>query len=250
MNGTNGTAHSPPITPHFKIFFMFIWIILYQSEHSHNQRYIDICANITHNNLMEKEKSEAFIGKSIARIATKQTILDVGGGEPFSKWLKKYEPLFKNTTYQTFDYDSRTGAHVVGDIHAIPVTDNAYDAIICSSVLEHVRDPLTAMREMHRILKPGGYMFFYVPSIYPYHARKGHYPDIWRFFDDTIHILFKDFSSFEIEKRGGYFLALSFFVPMQHRLRSVLTPLATFLDKVFKTDRKNTTAGYYVFAIK
>jgi len=199
---------------------------------------------------MGKEQSQSFIDESIARITTKHNILDVGGGEPFTKWLKKYRHLFKDSTYRTFDYDSSTGADVVGDIHKIPISDNTYDAIICSSVLEHVRDPLTAMKEMYRILKPGGYMFFYVPSIYPYHARKGHYPDIWRFFDDTIQILFENFSSFEVKKRGGYFLALSFFVPMQHKFRNILTPLATFLDKVFQTDKKNTTAGYYVFAIK
>lgn len=199
---------------------------------------------------MEKEKSDSFITRSITKIATKHKILAVGGGEPFTKWLEKYKPLFIDNDYQTFDYDASTGAHVVGDIHAIPVSDNAYDATICSSVLEHVRDPLTAMKEMYRILKPGGYLFFYVPSIYPYHARKGHYPDVWRFFDDTIHILFDKFSSYEVEKRGGYFLALSFFIPMQHKLRKILTLSATFLDKMFQTDKKNTTAGYYVFAIK
>mgnify|MGYP003350217987 CR=1 FL=1 len=158
--------------------------------------------------------------------------------------------MFEGKNYQTFDYDSSTGADVVGDIHTIPVTDNTYDAIICSSVLEHVKNPVTAMSEMYRILKPGGYMFFYVPSIYPYHARKGHYPDLWRFFDDTIQMLFERFSSKEIRKQGGYFLALSFFVPFQHRLRWLLNPLAHILDTCFRTYKKNTTAGYYVFAVK
>lgn len=205
---------------------------------------------MAHNYSMIHKESKIFVDHSIQRIAKKHKILDVGGGEPFSKWLAEYKPLFKNIDYQTFDYDQSTGAHVVGDIHNIPVEDNSYDAIICSSVLEHVRDPLTAMSEMYRILKPGGYMFFYVPSIYPYHARKGHYPDMWRFFDDTIQVLFEKFSSKEIKKQGGYFFALSFFVPMQHTLRWFLTPLATLLDNLLQTHKKNTTAGYYVFATK
>src|SRR3989344_5108701 len=106
------------------------------------------------------------------------------------------------------------------------------------------------MDEMHRVLRHGGKMFFHVPSIYPYHAKKGFYPDYWRFFDDAIELLFKDFSKVECVKRGGYFKALLFFIPFQHRLRFVIDPLADFLDAVFKTERRTTTSGYYVFAIK
>lgn len=184
------------------------------------------------------------------RIAESPMVLDIGGGEPFGKWLKEYEHLFKTCEYKSFDYDASTGADVVGDIHAIPLPDDSVDAIICASVLEHVRDPITAAKELKRILKPGGKIFFYVPSIYPYHARKGHYPDLWRFFDDTMLQLFEGYSHIEIEKRGGYFMALSFFVPVQHRLRGILNPLASGLDRLFRTRSRTTTAGYYVYAVK
>ena len=199
---------------------------------------------------MKKEKSDSFVRKGIERIVEEKLILDVGGGKRFGKWLKQYEPLFEGCDYRTFDFDETTGADVVGDIHAIPLKDGSVDAIICSSVLEHVRDPLRAMTELTRILKPGGKMFFYVPSTKPYHAHHGHYPDFWRFFSDTIEVLFEGYSSIEVHKRGGYFLALSFFVPMQHKLRWLLTPCAELLDTLFKTDKRNTTAGFYVYAIK
>jgi len=199
---------------------------------------------------MTHERSKRFVDAGIARIAKHATVLDIGGGIRFGKWMAPYEPLFKEVDYRTFDYNASTGADVVGDIHTLPLEDDSVDAIICSSVLEHVRDPRKAMGELNRILKPGGQMFFYVPSMYPYHARKGHYPDYWRFFSDTIDDLFSDFKEKEVQKRGGYFLALSFFVPGQAKLRFLLTPLADFLDDVLKTERRNTTAGYYVFATK
>ena len=104
------------------------------------------------------------------------------------------------------------------------------------------------MSELRRILKPEGRLFLYVPSTYPYHARKGHYPDYWRFFEDTVSVLFEGFTSVTIKKRGGYFLALSFFVPMQHRIRFLLNPVSGFLDRLFQTEKRNTTAGYYVLA--
>lgn len=191
-----------------------------------------------------------FTDEKMQLLARYPMVLDIGGGEPLSKWLKPYRPLFKDVDYKSFDFDASTGADVVGDIHAIPLPDGSVDAIICASVLEHVRDPIRAMGELRRILKPGGAMFFYVPSIYPYHARKGAYPDTWRYFEDTMDILFNSFTKREIAKRGGYFLALSFFVPGQHRVRGLLDKLAWFLDTVFRTERRTTTAGYYVYAIK
>jgi len=193
---------------------------------------------------------EKYIEKKMEEISQEKPVLDVGGGKRFQKWLKKYEPLFENTHYQTMDYDSRTGADIVGDIHNIPLATEKIGAIICSSVLEHVENPIKAVQEMHRILKIGGKILVYVPSIYPYHAKKGSYPDYWRFFDDTLRMLFKDFIKVEIIKSGSYFKALFFFFPMQHKLQLFLSPLANFLDKVFKMGKRSTAAGYYVFAIK
>lgn len=179
-----------------------------------------------------------------------KVILDIGGGERFQKWLAPYKNLFEKCDYKTMDYDSSTGADVVGDIHAIPLKDATIDGIICHSVLEHIENPWKAMSEMTRVLRPGGKLFLYVPSIYPYHARKGSYPDYWRFFDDTLKVLFRDFHDVEIVKRGGYFKALFFFVPFQHKLRKVLDPMSALLDRIFKTENRVTTSGYYVYAIK
>ncbi len=165
------------------------------------------------------KSSKIFIDKKIKEISQEKIILDVGGGKRFQKWLKEYKHLFKNCDFKIMDYDNSIGADLVGDIHDIPLINNSVDAIICSSVLEHVENPIKAVKEMRRILKKNGKIFVYIPSIYPYHAKKGTYPDYWRFFDDTISLLFKDFKEVEIEKRGGYFKALSFFFPKQNRIR-------------------------------
>jgi len=191
-----------------------------------------------------------FIDEKVRDICLCPVVLDVGGGERFQKWLAPYKDLFVNCEYKTMDYDSRTGADVVGDIHAIPLADASIDGIICHSVLEHIENPIKAMEEMKRILKPGGKLFVYFPSIYPYHARRGSYPDYWRFFDDTVHLLFRGLRDVEIVKRGGYFKALFFVMPMQHRLRFIIDPLAGFLDRVLNTNTRVTTSGYYIYAIK
>lgn len=199
---------------------------------------------------METGKYKKFIDKKIAEIAKEKIVLDIGGGGRFTKWLSKYKNLFENCDYKTMDFDDSTGADIVGDIHNIPIKDESIDAIICSSVLEHVENPIISVREIHRILKKGGKLFVHIPSIYPYHARSGHYHDYWRFFDDTINLLFKDFSKVEFVKRGAYFKAIFFFLPFQHRLRFIIDPLAWFLDTLFKTEKRSTTAGYYIYAVK
>ena len=197
-----------------------------------------------------REKHKAFIDEKIREISRGGVVLDIGGGEPFSKWLAEYKELFKDCDYKAMDYDPASGAEVIGDIHAIPLNDGTIDSIICHCVLEHVKDPIRAVGELHRILKVGGAVFGRVPSIYPYHARKGHYPDYWRFFDDTLLFLFKDFKTVELAKRGGYFKALFFFIPFQHRLQFILNPLANILDTIFKTERRTTTSDYYFYAVK
>src|SRR5512144_3003484 len=44
----------------------------------------------------------------------------------------------------------------VGNIYEIPYPEASFDAVFAFTVLEHVREPLRAMKEMRRVLKPGG----------------------------------------------------------------------------------------------
>lgn len=49
------------------------------------------------------------------------------------------------------------------DITAIDLPDGAFDAVLCSHVLEHVPDDAAAMRELRRITAPGGFTLVMVP---------------------------------------------------------------------------------------
>lgn len=45
---------------------------------------------------------------------------------------------------------------VVGDVHHLDLPDNEYDVVHAHQVLQHVADPVQALREMRRVCKPGG----------------------------------------------------------------------------------------------
>jgi SAM-dependent methyltransferase len=49
------------------------------------------------------------------------------------------------------------------DLSSLPLADESADVIVCSQVLEHVHDDLAAMRELHRVLAPGGVALVNVP---------------------------------------------------------------------------------------
>lgn len=51
----------------------------------------------------------------------------------------------------------------VADIQALPFPDEDFDAIICNHVLEHVPDDRKALRELYRVLRPGGWAILLVP---------------------------------------------------------------------------------------
>jgi SAM-dependent methyltransferase len=65
--------------------------------------------------------------------------------------------------YVTSDLDRSQDTELRLDITALHLPDGAFDAIICSHVLEHVPDDAAAMRELHRVMAPGGVVLVMVP---------------------------------------------------------------------------------------
>ena len=53
---------------------------------------------------------------------------------------------------------------VQGDAMALPFEDDSFDHVVCSEVLEHLADDLKAVRELYRVLKPGGTLVVTVPN--------------------------------------------------------------------------------------
>lgn len=150
---------------------------------------------------------EKFFKKAVSELFVPGArILDVGGGlrvdesrgnviDPNRAWIK---PLLEHVTYEVMDPVPTYHPDFVGDVKDIPRPDASFDAVVCLAVLEHVDKPWVAMDEMHRVLKPEGKLFMYVPFLYPYHAMPGYYGDYFRYTEDGIRSLCSNFESVEL----------------------------------------------------
>jgi SAM-dependent methyltransferase len=74
--------------------------------------------------------------------------------------------------FNAMEFEGELDAHapaaaVQGDALHLPFADGSFDRVICSEVLEHIPDDLSAMRELSRVLRPGGTMAVTVPRFGP-----------------------------------------------------------------------------------
>ncbi len=93
-------------------------------------------------------------------------VLDIGAGEA------PYRELFCEHRYMTLDRADTPHSGEVdmyGSADSIPVDDGSFDVVLCTQVLEHVPQPLDALREFHRVLRSGGTMIATVPFVWEEH---------------------------------------------------------------------------------
>ena len=94
----------------------------------------------------------------------------------------------------TVDFIVAPGVDVAGDIHKLPLLDNSVDCVICTGTLEHVRHPETAVRELRRILRPGGIVHIDTPFMQAYHPDP---TDYWRFTLEGLRLLCSEFEEID-----------------------------------------------------
>jgi SAM-dependent methyltransferase len=208
------------------------------------------------------------------QLAPGALVLDAGAGEG------RFKDHFQHTRYipvdlavgdEAWDYGS---IQAFADLAHLPFEDNTFDGVVCIQVLEHVREPASIVRELARVLKPGGHFYLSAPQGWAQH-QKPH--DYFRFTSFALTYMFEQagLSVDLIRPMGGYFWHLSYELQMMHywlfppasetgRPRSKLAALCSVLLRIpflfllpiplYYLDRldriKDLTLGYVCHCVK
>ncbi|HWE26104.1 MAG TPA: methyltransferase domain-containing protein [Myxococcales bacterium] len=114
----------------------------------------------------------AHLLDAIPAVATAPRALDLGSAS------SPYRRLLAARGYSARTLDVGPGADFIGTAEDTGLPEASFDLVICTQVLEHCADPWKAMREMHRILRPGGHVVVSAPHVWFFHP---HPTDHWRF---------------------------------------------------------------------
>lgn len=133
------------------------------------------------------------------------SVLDIAPSGGLRNLLKKKSKNYRCTDFFKNDVDDKLD---VCDMHLYP--DNTFDFLVCSHVLEHVPDDAKAMKELHRVLRPGGKGIVMVP-IYLDNDNFDEDPTLedegerWRRFAQLDHIRMYNQQTFINRLQGAHF---------------------------------------------
>lgn len=136
-------------------------------------------------------------------------VLEIGSRrEHDAEWWNCNRDLSHNANWLSVDFQGGLGVDTIADIHTLPFDDNAFDAVLCSEVMEHVKDPQRAMNEMHRVLEPNGCAIITTLFSFPVH---GYPDDYWRFTPNCMKMLMENagFINVEVTTDGEYAIMLN-----------------------------------------
>ena len=162
-----------------------------------------------------KATREVWLKKTLAGIPPGWRILDAGAGE------LQYKRFCKHLDYVSQDfaqYDGKgdgaglqrgewdqSGLDIVSDITQIPERDGAFDVVMCIEVLEHLPDPIAAIREFARLLKRGGKLILTAPFCSLTHLAPYHYYTGYNTYFFEKWLPENDFEIVEMERNGSFF---------------------------------------------
>ncbi len=157
----------------------------------------------------------AWLEQTLAKIPAGARLLDAGAGQ---QQFRKYCGHLRYVSQDFAQYDGKgdgAGLHdgkwdtstidIVSDIAGIPEADGSFDAVLCTEVLEHVPDPVSALHELARLVRPGGWLILTAPfcsltHMAPYHFATG----LSRYFYRH-HLPRRGFEILDLQENGNFF---------------------------------------------
>ena len=161
------------------------------------------------------ETRHEWVEKTLRALQPGLRILDAGAGEQqykrhcshlryVSQDFAQYDPSKVKAGMQMTEWNY--GAlDIVCDITRIPEADGSFDVVICFEVLEHVPDPVAALRELARLVRRGGKLIISAPFCSMTHFAPFHYSTGFSRFFYEKHLADLGFNILELSANGNFF---------------------------------------------
>ena len=179
-----------------------------------------------------RQSVKDYLGKIIKRYPILEPIYEIGayrveGQEEFAD----LRPFFPGKVYVGCDMRSGLGVDRIEDVHCLKIRSYSVGTVLVFDTLEHVENVHQAVKEIHRVLKPGGMVIMSSVMNFPIHD----YPsDYWRFTPKAFELLLKRFAVYEVEFDGGLAFPEGIYgFGIKGRKRNLLNYLSRNLRKLF-----------------
>lgn len=191
-------------------------------------------------------------------------VLDLGGKRE-KKRGSFQPPEHEAYTWWYLNLDWNTKPNMFADVTKTPLKTASVNCILCTEVLEHLKDPQACIDEIYRLLRSDGLVFASTPFFYPVHADPY---DFQRFTEDGLRYLFREFKSVEVFRMGGYFGVLGLLCELGILGEDGKTFTSKFMRWILKwssrwlclvdlsfygkenSSRKKFTTGYFLRAVR
>lgn len=155
------------------------------------------------------EYRHEWIKKELAKLPKGSCILDAGAG---NMRYKKYcgHLQYKAQDFGQYDPYSEGKWHsrsvdIICDITSIPLENESQDCVLCTEVLEHVKEPIAVIKEFSRLLRKGGVLLLTVPFCCPTHMEPFFFSNGFSKFWYEVHLKEQGFKIEEIVSIGNWF---------------------------------------------
>jgi len=179
-----------------------------------------------------RQSVKDYLTKIISRCPVTEPIYEIGsyrveGQEEFAD----LRPFFPGKAYVGCDMRQGLGVDRIEDVRCLKIKSDSVGTVLIFDTLEHVEDVHQAMKEIHRVLKPGGMVIMSSVMDFPIHD----YPsDYWRFTPKAFELLLKRFSVYEVEFDGDPAFPEGIYgFGIKERKRNLLNCLSRNLSKSF-----------------
>jgi ubiquinone/menaquinone biosynthesis C-methylase UbiE len=123
-------------------------------------------------NCSEEPITNAVVSMTSQRASDFQNVIDVGCGanliydQALARMGKRVVGIDFTWNFLKLAPAESEVALVQGDATHLPFPDKAFDAVICSETIEHIPDDAAVVRELARVLRPRGWLFFTAPNLW------------------------------------------------------------------------------------